>query len=59
MSKKQETIFFKNQNQKYPCLLGDKFVNGNTFALLLKLICPFSLGGMNIIIFLRCGYNRK
>jgi len=46
-------------NQKYFCLLSDNFINGDIFGLLFKVICSFISGDMNIIIFLKCGYNKK
>jgi hypothetical protein len=38
---------------------SDKFVNGDTFSLLLKLSCSITFGHIDIIIVLRCGHNKK
>jgi hypothetical protein len=46
-------------DQNYPHLLGGKFVNEDTFSLLLKLNCSITFGDIDIIIVLRGGHNRK
>jgi hypothetical protein len=51
--------FKKKVDQKYPHFLGGKFVNGDTFGLLLKLSCSITFGDIDIIIVLKCGHNRK
>jgi hypothetical protein len=46
-------------DQKYPHLLCSKFVNEDTFSLLLKLSCSITFGDIDITTVLRCGHNRK
>jgi hypothetical protein len=45
-------------NQKYPYLLGSKFVNGDFFCLLLTCICLFTFGDINVVT-VEGGFNKK
>jgi len=46
-------------DQKYPHLLGGKFVNGDIFSLLLKFSCSITFGDIDIILVLRCDHTIK
>jgi hypothetical protein len=57
LKKKEQTNL--KLDQKYPHLLGDKFVNGDIFYLFKKHVCSFTFGGINITIFFRCDSNAR
>jgi len=57
--KKIRTKQILKVDQKYPHLLGGKFVNGDTFSLLKKLNCFIIFRNIDIIIVLRGGRNKN
>jgi hypothetical protein len=57
--KKIKTEWILKADQKYPHLPSGKFVNGDTFYLLLKLDCSITFWDIDIIIVLKGSHNKN